>query len=276
MMNTERRTQKSTIAAVIFDWAGTLVDYGCFAPTMVFVEGFRRFGVDITLAEARAPMGLHKRDHIAAVLAGERVAAAWAAVHGAPPSDADVQRIFDDFAPRQIAVIARYATPIPGIVEMLAALRARGIKIGSCTGYTRPMIDALLPAATAHGVVVDASVTPDEVPAGRPAPFMIYQNALALAAAPLWTMIKVGDTPSDMEEGRNAGMWTVGVAATGNELGMTAEEAVALPTADLRARLAPIYERLYAAGAHVVIDSAAELMGVVDVIEARMAAGEKP
>jgi phosphonoacetaldehyde hydrolase len=276
MMNTERRTPTRTIATVIFDWAGTLVDYGCFAPTMVFVEGFRRFGVDITVAEARAPMGLHKRDHIAAVLAGERVAAAWAAVHGALPTDADVQRIFDDFAPRQIAVIARYAMPIPGIVEMLAGLRAQGIKIGSCTGYSRPMMDALLPAAAAHGVMVDVSVTPDEVPAGRPAPFMIYQNALALAAAPLWTMIKVGDTPSDMAEGRNAGVWTVGVAQTGNELGMTVDAVAALPAADLRARLASIYERLYAAGAHVVIDSAAELMEAVEVIEGRMAAGEKP
>jgi phosphonoacetaldehyde hydrolase len=264
-----------SLSAVIFDWAGTTIDHGCFAPTMVFVEGFRAFGIDITLDEARAPMGLHKRDHIAAVLAQPRVAAEWARVYGTAPTDGDVQRIFDDFAPRQIAVIAQYATPIDGVVGMVAALRERGIKIGSCTGYTRPMIDALLPAAAAQGYAPDATVTPDEVAAGRPAPYMIYQNALLLGVYPLWSMVKVGDTPSDMVEGRNAGVWTVGVAQTGNELGMTAAEVASLPPAELQARLTPIYERLYAAGAHYVIDSAADLIGVIDAIELRLAAGEK-
>lgn len=264
-----------SISAVIFDWAGTTIDHGCFAPTRVFVEGFRQFGVEITLEEARVPMGLHKRDHIAAVLAQPRVAAEWRRVHGAAPTDADVGRIFADFAPRQIAVIAQYATPIDGVVGMVAALREREIKIGSTTGYTRLMMDALLPAAAAQGYAPDATVTPDEVPAGRPTPYMIYQNALLLGVYPLWQMVKVGDTPSDMAEGRNAGVWTVGVARTGNELGMTVAEVTRLPAAEMQARLAPIYERLYVAGAHYVIDSAADLLGVIDAVNVRLAAGER-
>lgn len=269
-------TSSSGVQGVIFDWAGTTVDYGCFAPTMVFVEGFRSFGIEIALAEARAPMGLHKRDHIAAVLAQPRVAQAWQDAYGAMPSDEDVQRIFDDFAPRQIAVIACYAEPIPGVIEMIAGLRARGIKIGSCTGYTRAMMDALAPAAAAHGYVPDTSVTPDEVPGGRPAPWMMYANAMRLGLYPMSRLVKVGDTPSDIAEGLNGGAWTVGVAKTGNELGLNAADVDALSESEIRARLQPIYARLYAAGAHYVIDSAADLLRVIDAINARLAKGEKP
>ncbi|MCA9904419.1 MAG: phosphonoacetaldehyde hydrolase [Anaerolineae bacterium] len=269
-------SSKPQVRGIIFDWAGTTVDYGCFAPTMVFVEGFRAHGVEITLAEARTPMGLHKRDHIAAVLALPRVRDAWAAVHGAAPTDADVQHVYDDFAPRQIAVIAQYATPIPGVVETVAALQARGLKIGSTTGYTRAMLDALMPVAAAQGYEPDASVAADEAPAGRPAPWMAFMNAMKLNIYPMTALVKVGDTPADIAEGLNAGMWAVGIAKTGNELGMTAAEVDALDAADLRARLAPIYQRLSQAGAHYVIDSVADLPPLLDDIERRLAAGEKP
>jgi len=264
------------VQGVIFDWSGTVVDYGCFAPTMVFVEGFRAHGVEISVAEARAPMGLHKRDHVAAILAFPRVRDAWAAAHGAPPTDADVQRVYEDFVPRQVAVVAEYAEPIPGVIEMVAGLRARGIKIGSTTGYTRAMLDALMPIPAAHGYQPDSSVTADEVPAARPAPWMALMSAMQLGIYPMAALVKVGDTPSDIAEGLNANMWTVGLAQTGNELGLSAAEAAALPPAELETRLLPIYEKLRQAGAHYVIDSAAYLLPVIDDIDRRLAASETP
>ncbi|MCC6616817.1 MAG: phosphonoacetaldehyde hydrolase [Anaerolineae bacterium] len=275
-MRADGRARASRVQGVIFDWAGTTVDYGCFAPTMVFVDGFRAHGVQITMGEARAPMGLHKRDHIAAVLAIPRVRDAWTAAHGAAPTDADIQRVFEDFAPRQVAVVAQYAEPIPGVVEMAAALRTRGVKIGSTTGYTRPMLDALMPVAAEHGYEPDVSVTADEVPAARPAPWMAFLNAMKLGIYPMSALVKVGDTPSDIAEGLNANMWTVGIAQTGNELGMSAAQAAALSPAELEARLHPIHDRLHRAGAHYVIDSAADLLPVLDDIERRLATGEMP
>ncbi|MBE0689260.1 MAG: phosphonoacetaldehyde hydrolase [Anaerolineae bacterium] len=275
-MRLDGRPEALRVQGVIFDWAGTMVDYGCFAPTMVFVDGFRAHGVEITLAEARAPMGLHKRDHIAAVLAIPRVRDAWASAYGAAPADADVQRVYEDFAPRQIAVIAQYAEPIPGVVDMAAALRTRGVKIGSTTGYTRAMLDALMPVAAARGYEPDASVAADEVPAARPAPWMAFMNAMMLDVYPMAALVKVGDTPVDITEGLNADMWTVGVAQTGNELGLSAAEVAALSAAELAARLRPIQERLHHAGAHYVIDSAADLLLVLDDIDRRLAAGELP
>lgn len=271
-----QRRYTGRLQGVIFDWAGTTVDHGCFAPTMVFVQGFQAHGVEITLAEARAPMGLHKRDHIAAVLSMPRVQAAWQAAHGAPPTDADVQTIYDEFVPRQTEIIAQYSTPIPGVVETVAALRERGLKIGSCTGYVQPMMEALLPAAAEQGYAPDVVVTSDQVPAGRPAPWMALSNAMQMNAFPLESLVKVGDTVTDIEEGLNAGMWTVGVAKTGNELGMSAQQVAELDEATLRARLAPIYARLYRAGAHFVIDGVADIVPVLDAIDTWLARGERP
>lgn len=270
------RRYTGKLQGVIFDWAGTTVDYGCFAPMMVFIEGFRARGVEITLAEARIPMGKHKRDHIAAIMAMPRVNALWREVHGAEPTEADIDAVFADFIPRQIDIIADYADLIPGTVETVTALRERGMQIGSCTGYTAAMMDALIPVAAANGYKPDFIVTGDQVLAGRPEPWMALHNAQLMRAYPLSALVKVGDTVADIDEGLNAGMWTVGIAKTGNELGMTAAEVAALDDAALKARLAPVYDKLYQAGAHYVIAGIADMLPVIDAIESRLAAGERP
>ncbi|MDZ4763947.1 MAG: phosphonoacetaldehyde hydrolase [Chloroflexota bacterium] len=270
------RATMGKIQGVIFDWAGTTIDYGSFAPTMVFIDGFRAFGIDITMAEARQPMGKHKRDHIAEVLSMPAVAERWRSVRGRTPTDADIDAVFADFIPRQIEVIAQYSDPIVGVIAMITNLRARGIKIGSCTGYTRAMMDALIPSARAKGYEPDAVVTPDEVPAGRPAPYMIYQNAIQLGVYPLAALVKVGDTPIDIDEGLNAGVWTVGVALTGNAVGLRADEIAALDAETLHTKRQAAQATLSAAGAHYVIDSAAELISIIDDIERRMVQGEQP
>lgn len=265
----------TNVRAVIFDWAGTMIDYGCLAPAMVFVAGFAARGVTISLDEARVPMGKYKRDHIAELLAMPAIAERWRAAHGAAPTEADVDTLFADFIPRQQAALLDYADLIPGAVETVRALRARGIKIGSTTGYTSAMMATLTPAAAAQGYAPDCTVTPDMTVGGRPAPWMCYANAMQLGVYPMGAMVKVGDTIVDIEEGRNAGMWTVAVAKTGNELGLSRADAEALPADELQARLDAICERLLAAGAHYVIDSVADLPPVIDHIEERMRAGER-
>lgn len=258
------------LKGIIFDWAGTTVDYGCFAPTMVFIEGFKEFGIDITLAEAREPMGAAKRDHIAAVLNMPRVSKLWEETHGSAPTDDDVQAIYDKFVPKQIEVIAQYADPIAGIPETIEAIRSRDMKIGSCSGYIRSMMDAMIPVSAEKGYKPDFSVASDEVPAGRPAPWMAIQNAQLMNVYPLSAVVKVGDTVTDIEEGLNAGMWTIGIAKTGNLLGMTEDEANQLDAETLDSRLTSIRQTLYQTGAHFVIDSVADILPILDEIEARM------
>ncbi len=264
------------VRAVIFDWAGTMVDHGCLAPAMVFVAGFAARGVTISLEEARIPMGKYKRDHIAELLVMPEIAERWRAANGAAPTEADVDALFADFIPRQEAALLDYADVIPGVVETVDALRARGIRIGSTTGYTSAMMAILAPRAAAQGYAPDCMITPEMTVGGRPAPWMCYANALQLGVYPMAAMVKVGDTLADIDEGLNAGMWTVAVMRTGNELGLSHADTAALPAADLRARLDAIATRLLAAGAHYVIDGVGDLMPVIDHINARLAAGEKP
>ncbi len=264
------------VRAVVLDWAGTAVDYGCIGPVAVFLEVFTRRGVPPTVAEARAPMGLMKKDHIRAMCAAPELAARWQAVHGAPPSEADVESMYAETEPLMVACIRNHAAPIPGLQDAVAALRGLGIKIGSTTGYTGPMMAELRPEAARRGYAPDAVFCSTDVPAGRPFPWMCYQNAMALGVYPMAAMVKVGDTVSDIQEGRNAGMWTVGITKTGNELGLPQAEAEALPPGELAVRLSAIEARLTGAGAQYVVEDIAAVPAVVAAINRRLAAGEQP
>ena len=89
-----RRAYRGPLKAAVLDWAGTTVDYGCCAPAIVFVDVFKRHGVEITDAEARAPMGAEKRQHILEITEMPRVAAAWEAAHGTPCTPANVDAMY--------------------------------------------------------------------------------------------------------------------------------------------------------------------------------------
>lgn len=265
------------LTGIVFDWAGTVADHGSRAPVATLQEIFEHACLPITVAEARLSMGIAKRSHIASILALPRVSSEWRRMHGAIPSEEDVERLYADFVPRQLACLERHSDVIAGVVPAIEQLRRRGLKIGSTTGYTRPMLDCLLAFARLQGFSPDCAICPDDVPGGgRPAPWMCYLNAIRLQVSPLWSMIKVGDTPSDIAEGRNAGMWTIGVTRTGNEVGLTAAEwgAVAGPQRSYALEKAAI--RLRRAGAHYVAESVADILELVDEIDARVTAGERP
>ena len=264
------------LQAVILDWAGTTVDFGSLAPVAALQRVFEASGVPVTAAEAREHMGILKKDQIRSMCAGGRVAAAWTARHGQAPAESDVERLFAEFLPRQAAILAEFSAPIAGVAETIDRWRAAGLRIGSTTGYTRALLDVVLPAAAAQGYSPDASVTPDEVGAGRPKPFMCYRNAILLGAYPLWHCVKIGDTPSDIAEGLNAGMWTIGITATGNEIGLSSGEWDALSPEERRGREQAAAGRLTGAGAHFTAPSLAFCGPILEEIERRLAAGTRP
>jgi len=271
-----RRSYIGPLQAVIFDWAGTTVDYGSCAPVVVFVEIFRWRGVAITQQQARAPMGLAKKDHIRAIASQPAVAEQWRALQGRDWSEGDIEALYRDSVPLQAECVADYADLIPGALDTVAACRARGLKIGSSTGYSRSIMEALLPAAARRGYAPDCAICPSDVPAGRPAPWMIYQNAAQLGVYPMAALVKVGDTLPDIEEGLNAGTWTIGLSRSGNELGLTERESRELASGVLAARLAQIEQRLRQAGAHYVAATIADVPPILDAIEARLRQGEQP
>lgn len=264
------------LQAVVFDWAGTMIDHGSLAPMGVFVKTFAQFGVEITVDEARGPMGMAKRDHISALIHAPRIATAWEAKHGAPADDADIDAIYEVFVPMNEAVIGDYAALIEGAVEAVREVRARGMKIGSTTGYTHGIMDRLLPLAAEQGYAPDSLVCTGDTAAGRPAPLMMYRTFLELGVWPAWNVVKVDDTEVGIAEGLNAGCWTVGVALTGNVFGLTPDETDALSHEDFAVRRAAAYSALTRAGAHFVIDGVADLSEVLDEIEGALARGERP
>lgn len=264
------------LRAIILDWSGTTVDHGCIAPAQVFIDVFKQHGVEVTPEEVRRPMGIFKRDHIRTMTEEPRLKSRWRRVHGRAPTEADVDAMYDAYTPLQLAIVADHADLIPGALEAVAAFRARGLKVGSSTGFTREMMTPLLPEAAKQGYEPDALFCPDDVGAGRPEPWMCFANLRALGVFPPHAAVKIGDTVADVHEGLNAGMWTVALAKTGNEVGLSLAGWNALPAPEQEERLGRARKRLRDAGAHYVVDSLADAVPLLDAIETRLAAGERP
>ncbi|MGC4378655.1 phosphonoacetaldehyde hydrolase [Fictibacillus sp. Mic-4] len=263
------------VKAVIFDWAGTVVDYGCFSPLAVFVEVFRKRGIDVTHEEARKPMGLLKWDHIEAMCQMDRIANLWKDKYGRLPETKDIDALYADFEPMLFSILPNYCTLIPGAVEVVERLRKMGLKIGSTTGFTAEMMSIVTPEAKRQGYEPDSIVTPSEMPAGRPYPWMIYQNAMNLGVYPMKHIVKVGDTISDIQEGINAGTWTVGVIKGGSELGMSEQEVNECDPGVLANRMKVVARRFKDAGADYVIESIGELDQVIPKIDRRISQMER-
>ncbi len=271
-----RRSYRGNLKCAILDWAGTTMDYGVYAPVVVFLEVFRRQGVEITMAEARAPMGMHKKDHLRRIVESPAVAARWRQAKGREVQAEDIETMFADFVPLQLACLSRYAQLIPGTLEVLADFKARRMLSGSTTGYTRAMVQIVLREAKRQGYTPDCTVAADEVPAGRPFPYACWKNAIQLQVWPAEACVKIGDTVPDVEEGLNAGMWTVALALTGNEVGLNEQEVGALQPEERERKARAAAERLAAAGAHFVVEGIWDLPPVIDEINRRLAGGERP
>ena len=273
---TYQRTYRGPLKAVILDWAGTTMDYGCYAPAVVFVEVYKRKDVPITIEEARAPMGAHKKVHIRKISQLESVVQRWQEVYGRKPNEDDIEAMFQEFIPLQLDCLADYADLIPGTLEAITEFRNRGLKIGSTTGYLHEMMELLLKEAGTRGYAPDATVCASDVPAGRPEPWMCLQNAMNLGIYPMEAIVKVGDTLPDIEEGLNAGMWTIGLAKTGNEIGLNEQEIANLPQDVLETKLAQAYVRMHQTGAHYVVDGIWDVLPILDLIDQRLRRGERP
>ena len=264
------------VQAVVLDWAGTAVDFGSIGPAEVFVDVFAKFGIAVTLSQVRRFMGLAKKDHVRCLLELPEVADQWREIHGVSPAEAAVDRLYAETEPMMTTTAARYANPIPGLLDTVAELRRKKVKIGSSTGYTSSMMAALIPAAEKNGYAPDLTVCSSDVPSGRPYPWMCYLNAIRLEVYPLESMVAIGDTISDIEAGRNAGMWTIGLTESGNELGLSQEEVSQLPADERKSKTEAIKDRFLVAGAHYVAAGIWEVLPIIEQIDERLARGERP
>jgi phosphonoacetaldehyde hydrolase len=264
------------VQLVVFDWAGTTVDHGCFAPVAAFIGAFAQHRVKVSVAEARAPMGLHKKDHIRTILQMPAVTQRWREARQRDWQEPDVDALYAAFVPLQMEVIDNHSRLVPGLLDCVAELRRLGIKIGATTGYFQEAANRVYAAARAQGYEADICLCAGDAPVGRPAPWMIFRIMERLGIYPPSAVVKVGDTVPDIAEGRNAGAWSVGVTATSSEVGCTEAEYAALPNALRQQKLEAARTLLLDAGAHDVLSSVIELPALLQTITARLASGDRP
>ncbi len=275
---TYERQYRGQVKAVILDWSGTLADAYVIAPAVVFVEVFANQGVEISMEEARGPMGLRKDLHIKALTEDPEIAERWKAVKGKYPDQSDVDAMFADFVPAQLDCLRKYTTLLPGVKDVLNDLQKQGIKFGASTGFVRSMVDILLEDCIKQGFTPDATVAGDEVINGaRPNPHMVYKNLDLLNIQDIKSVVKCDDTVSGVGEALNAGCWGVGLVRYSNYMNINSlDEEATLSQDEIARRMAKTRAILEQAGAHYVIDSLVELPAVIDDINARLARGEKP
>jgi phosphonoacetaldehyde hydrolase len=270
------RIYRGKVKLVILDWAGTTLDYGCYAPTIVFIQVFHNKGIEISMEQARRPMGLHKREHIKAISQQPEIAEKWQQIYGRLVKDEDVDDMFADFQPLQMQCLGDYADLIPGTLDTVAFLHQQGIMIGSTTGYFTEAMELLKSEAARQGYIPDNSVCATQVRSGRPEPWMVFQNMIDTGIYPSEAVVKIDDTKPGIAEGLNANTWTIGVAKTGNELGLNLQEIEKLSPENLETRLRHARSELAKSGAHYIIDTIADVPEVIVDINRRLKQGEHP
>ncbi len=275
---TYTRSYRGPVQALVLDWSGTIADAYVIAPAVVFVEVFKNQGVEISMEEARGPMGLRKDLHIKMLTEDPAIAARWESIKGKAPDQSDVDAMFADFVPAQLECLRKYTTALPGVLDVLNDLQKQGLKIGASTGFVRSMVDILLEDTIKQGFTPDATVAGDEVIHGaRPAPHMVWKNLDIMGISEIKSVVKCDDTVSGVGEALNAGCWGVGLVRYSNYMNINSlEEEATLSDAEIARRMAHTRKILEQSGAHYVIDSLVDLPAVIEDINARLARGEKP
>lgn len=213
------------ISAIIFDWAGTTVDFGCFAPVQAFINAFEKYGITPTIEEVRKPMGMLKKEHIKTMMHMERIHRKWMLIYGKDFTEEDIDDVYRTSELSILNILADFADPKPYVVETVNKLRNMGIKIGSTTGYTDEMMNVVVPLAKQKGYSPDCWFSAESVDnIGRPYPYMIFKNMETLKIPAVKNAVKVGDTVADIKEGKAAGVISVGVIEGSSVMALSENE----------------------------------------------------
>lgn len=256
------------IKAIVFDWAGTTVDYGSQAPIIAFQQAFESFGITVPTAEIRADLGLDKLDHVKKIMAKPDVQDKWREKHPNDSISQAVDQIYRRFQTEIVQVLAKTSQLKSGLVELVAYCQQRGIKYASTTGYTSEMLGHVIPLAAKQGYTPEINVTSDLTNGiGRPNPDMLLYAMDKMGVEGPHSVIKVGDTVNDILEGKAAHAITVGMVEGGNLIGLTEDEYNSLSIAkqnSLKNRAITILEN---AGADYVIDNLQDLINLISAID---------
>jgi phosphonatase-like hydrolase len=194
-----------TLAAL--DMAGTTVDEGGLVYRVLDETVADAAGRPVPADLLASWKGTSKREAIAGLLTAL----------GAPADEPAVDKAFADFTSLITAYRETPPAPLSGVPEALAELRARGVKVALQTGYSAEIAESILAGlgwtvGPGPDDVVDAIVTSDQVPASRPAPYLVFRCMEACGVTDVRSVLVAGDTPNDLAAGTNAGVgYVVGV-----------------------------------------------------------------
>jgi len=168
-------------------------------------------------------MGNFKPTHLRMLLNLPEISAQWEAKYGRPWNEEDFEAVLAAFRPLMSKYIVDedLARPIPGALEAIEKMRAAGILVGCDTGYYEQDSLALNKVLEdKFGMKFDVVTNAEKVP-GRPAPFMVYDCMLSAykltgKVIPCEAVVKIDDTAAGMKCGNNAGVWTIGLYASGS------------------------------------------------------------
>lgn len=249
-----------SVKTIILDWAGTTVDFGCMAPVQAFKGAFENKRINLSYEEIRKPMGMLKLDHIKQLLALETVKQQWLEQFGEASNEAAALSIYQDFEKYLFADLAEHSHLKPETKQAIRKIKQLGFNIGTTTGYTQEMMAVVAETAKIEGYHPDYLVTPDEVGSlGRPYPYMIYQNMRHFQNRSVREVIKVGDTFSDIQEGKNAGVLSIAVTEGSSVMGLSFDEYKQLSKDEMDHLNQQTADKFYQQGADLCVKNLLEL-----------------
>lgn len=267
LLNINRSEILNKVDAVIFDWAGTIVDFGSVAPVIALKKTFDSFDVEVTMNQIRESMGKNKIEHIKDILSMDTSVKQWETLHNRSWDEDDVKVIYVEFEKTLLTILENETEFIVGVPEMFKQLRHQNIKVGSSTGYTRGMIDVVLNNIKDKAHQPDVVVTGSEVKNGRPFPDMINKNMEMMNLSDPAAIINIGDTIVDIESGKNAGVYSVGVLVGSSEMGLTHEEFENLSEEEKQVKIEETKKSFIEAGADNVITHITEITKLISELE---------
>lgn len=264
------------LKAIIFDWSGTTVDFGSKCQQGAIQAAFQSEGVVVTDSHLHQCQNVAPSNDLRAILDLPEVATQWQATHGRLPNDQDVLLLSQRTEHQLLDLLPQAASPTPWLVQILEHIQKRGLKIGSSSDHPAKIMERLVPLAAEKGFAPDFWVATDQVPQGRPWPWMFFKNLKHLQICPPALTVNVGDTIADVEEANNAGAWSVAVLESSRLVGRSQKELEALSAKNRKLILQQVSHQLAQAGAHLVIKNLSELPAALDQIEKRLLNGLLP
>tara|TARA_E500000178_G_scaffold109397_1_gene109133 strand:- start:425 stop:1216 length:792 start_codon:yes stop_codon:yes gene_type:complete len=258
------------IEAIVFDLAGTIIDFGSLAPSKVLIHIFNKFGITISRKEAVGPMGIEKRAHISQLINSKKISLFWKKKYNKKPGKQEIDKLFKLFNPELKKIIKHHSKLISGCKKTINFLKRKKIKLAVNTGYSEEILKIILSELKKQGFYPDISYSSSHANIGRPSAEIIYKIFSELNITMGSNCIKVDDTIPGLLEGVNAGMWVVGVIFSGNEFGKTEVEFNKLSSKDkiiFRKRVTNKFKRI---GAHYVIDTIKDLPKTIELIDSRI------